>query len=56
MAHFILHNFDNVLSRPGYLANLNYADITPISKKGDKTGKTNYRPISIPSNLSKIYE
>ena len=29
---------------------------TPIFKKDDKTGKTNYRPTSILPNLSKIYE
>ena len=35
---------------------LKYADITPIFKKDDKADKTNYRPISILPNLSKIYE
>ena len=32
------------------------ADITPSHKKYDKTPKENYRPISILSSLSKIYE
>ena len=31
-------------------------DITPSQKKYDKTAKENYRPISILSSLSKIYE
>ena len=35
---------------------MKYADITPIHKKDDKTDKTNYRPISILPNLSKVYE
>ena len=35
---------------------MKYADVTPIYKKDDKTDKTNYRPISILPNLSKIYE
>ena len=39
-----------------YPASLKYADITPIFKKDDKTDKTNYRPISILPNLSKIYK
>ena len=39
-----------------YPASLKYANITPIFKKDDKTDKTNYRPISILPNLSKIYE
>ena len=56
IAYFILHNFSNTLSCYEYPASLKYADITPIFKKDDKTDKTNYRPISILPNLSKIYE
>ena len=33
---------------------LTYADITPVSRKGDATDKTNYRPISTLSNFSKV--
>ena len=32
------------------------ADITPIFKKGSKTLKSNYRPLSILPNLSKLFE
>ena len=32
------------------------AIITPVHKKGAKTSKDNYRPVSILSNISKIYE
>ena len=39
-----------------YPASLKYADITPIFKKDDKTDKTNFRPIRVLPNLSKIYE
>ena len=56
IAYFILHNFNNALSCSEYSASLKYANITPIFKKDDKTDKTNYRPISILPNLSKIYE
>ena len=35
---------------------LKYADITPVFKKGDTTGKTNYRPISTLFNFSKVFE
>ena len=56
IAHFVLHNFNNDLSCSEYPAKLKCADITPILKKDDKTDKTNYRPISILPNLSKIYE
>ena len=32
------------------------ADITPVHKKGSKSAKNNYRPVSILSNISKLYE
>ena len=35
---------------------MKYAEVTPIHKKHDKTGKENYRPISMLPNLSKGYE
>ena len=47
IGYFMLHNFNNALSCSEYPASLKYADITPISKKNDKTDKTYYRPISI---------
>ena len=52
----MLHNFNNAFSCSEYPASLKYADNTPIFKKDDKTDKTNYRPISILPNLSKICE
>ena len=54
IAYFILHNFNNAWSCSEYPTSLKYADITPVFKKDDKNGKTNYRPISILPNLSKI--
>ena len=41
---------------PTFPTGMKCADVTPIHKKYDKTGKTNYRPISILLNLSKVYE
>ena len=35
---------------------LKYVDITRVFRKGDATGKNNYRPISIRSNFSKMFE
>ena len=35
---------------------LKFANITPVFKKDSRTEKTNYRPVSILPNLSKIYE
>ena len=54
--HFLYHNFNNSLSWSTFPAGMKYADVTPIYKKDDKTDKTNYRPISILPNLSKVYE
>ena len=53
---FIFENYNNCSSSftfPSYLKN---AIITPAHKKGTKTSKDNYRPVSILSNISKIYE
>ena len=35
---------------------LKLAEVVPVYKKNDKKDKSNYRPISILSNISKIYE
>ena len=34
---------------------MKYADIKPVFKKHSKIDKRNYRPVSILSNISKIY-
>ena len=36
--------------------NFKFADVSPIFKKGDRLQKENYRPISILSTVSKIFE
>ena len=38
--------FDDRVNSGNFPDTLKYADITPVSKKGDTTDKTNYRPIS----------
>ena len=35
---------------------LKLGEAVSVSKKNEKKDKSNYRPISIPSNISKIYE
>ena len=33
---------------------LKHADVTPVYKKKDKSDKTNYKPVTILTNISKI--
>ena len=56
MSYFVYNNFNNALSSLQYPNGLKYADVTPVFKKDDKSGKSNYRPISILPNLSKVCE
>ena len=37
-------------------SDLKYANIAPLYQKDDNTDKMNYRPISIPPSISKIFE
>ena len=53
---FIYHNFNNPLFSSNFSSNLKTADILPTHKKKYKSDIENYRLISIPSMLSKIYE
>ena len=52
-----IHYFYNKSIKEGLFPNsLKLADITPAHKKGDKSDKENYRPISILPTPSKIFE
>ena len=44
------------ISKGSFPTRLKYSQITPIFKKGDKTELTNYRPISLLTSFSKIFE
>ena len=47
----------NVSFNKGIFPNfLKVADVIPIHKKGEKLDPSNYRPISLLSNISKLYE
>ena len=39
ISHFLCHSFDNSLSCSTFPTGKKYADVTPIHKKDDKTGK-----------------
>ena len=55
-AGFIAKDFNICVDKGAFPDDLKHADVTPIHKKKDKSDKTNYRPVSIPSNIPKIYE
>ena len=51
---FIFENYNNCICFFVFPSYLKDAIITPAHKKGPKTSKDNYRPVSILSNISKI--
>ena len=59
-AHVYSHRltliFNNYIRNGKFPDTLKYTDITQVFKKVDTTDKSNYRPISILSNFSKIFE
>ena len=53
----ILHSsFNDSIYQAEFPSILKLANITPVFKKGGRNSKENYRPISILSNISKIFE
>ena len=55
-AVFIFENLNDCIAKSLLPSSLKNAFITPVHKKGTKTSKDHYRPVSILSNISKIYE
>ena len=53
---FIFGNYNNCVSSSIFPNLLKNAIITPVHKKSAKSSNDNYRPVSILSNISKIYE
>ena len=52
----LLEEFNKSLRLRKFPSSMKLANITPVFKKDDRTDKSNYRPISILPNLSKIFE
>ena len=55
-ANFICLHFNYCIDTGEFPQEFKNADITPVHKKKEKSDKTNYKPVSILPNLSKIYE
>ena len=53
---FIFHNFNNLIFDATFPSELKNADKIPVFKKKDRNIIENYHPVSIFSNLIKIYE
>ena len=55
-SEFLFANFNDIILTSLFPEQLKYADIKPVFKKDSRNDKRNYRPVSILSNISKIYE
>ena len=56
IAKFIAENCNSCIDEGEFPSELKHADIVQIHKKKAKSDKINYRPVSILSNYSKVYE
>ena len=55
-ANFITDHFNYCISYGEFPDELKHAEVIHVHKKNDKCDKTNYRPVSILINISKLYE
>ena len=55
-SNLIYMHFNYCIDKGEFLNDLKHADIVPVYKKNNKCKKENYRPVSILSNFSKVYE
>ena len=56
MVDYLQKNFKNCLKKGIFPKDFKKAVVRPTHKKGCKTEKSDYRPISVLPNLSKIHE
>ena len=54
--NFLRNSFSNSIKLSKFLEILKNADITPLHKEDKKEFNGNYRPVTIPPNLSEIFE
>ena len=53
---FVSNAFNESVISGKFLFVLKLADVKPVHKKKSRLGKTNYRPVSLLPNISKIFE
>ena len=56
IAPFISENFKSCIDSGEFSNDLKHVDIAPVHQKKSKTNKTNYRLLSILSNVSRLYK
>ena len=56
LAPFLLDSVNSFIDLSNFLQNLKFANITSAYKKNSRNNKTNYHPITILPNLSKVFE
>ena len=55
-AEYFYKNINQCFSKSIFPSDMKLADVTPVYKKKSENSKDTYRPVSILSNISKIYE
>ena len=55
-ANFITNHFSYCIAYGEFPDELKHADVIPVHKKKERYNKTNCRPVSILTNISKNYE
>ena len=55
-AKYFFENINYCIVNSDFPSELKLADVIPVHKKNSKNVKDNYRPVSILSNISKLYE
>ena len=55
-SEFIYKSINHCITEGSFIAEFQVAEVRPLYKNNGRADKSNYRPISILSNVSKIYE
>ena len=53
---FICKSINHCITKGNFIADFKETEVRPLYKNDGRADKSNYRPISILSNVSKIYE